>query len=86
MKTMERRGFLKLALGVAAAAGVAGATSRTEALPVAAAVQPQSPATAEATPEPAVATPQDVEGAHVEKVWWRRRWWWRRRCWGWRRC
>jgi hypothetical protein len=87
MQTMERRGFLKLTLGIAAAAAVAGATTPSQAMPVLAPADPQSPKT-EATPEPAVATPKDVEDATVENVqWWRwrRRRYFVRRPWRWRR-
>jgi hypothetical protein len=86
METMERRDFLKLTLGIAAAAAVVGATTQSQAMPVLAPAEPQNPKT-EATPEPAVATPKDVEDAQVENVqWWRRRrrYYWRRP-WRWRR-
>jgi hypothetical protein len=84
MQTMERRGFLKLSLGIAAAAAVVGSTTRSQAMPVMAPVEPKP----DAAPEAAVATPHDVEDAQVEKVqWWRwrrRRYYWRRP-WRWRR-
>ena len=80
VETMERRGFLKLTLGIAAAAAVVGATTQSQAMPVLVPADPQSPKT-EASPEPAVATPKDVEDATVENVqWWR----WRRRRYYWR--
>jgi hypothetical protein len=84
MQTMERREFLRLTLGIAAATAVVGATTQSQAMPVMPPAEPK----AEATPEPAVATPRDVEDAQVEKVqWWRwrRRRYYYRRPWRWRR-
>jgi len=84
METMERRGFLKLTLGIAAAAAVFGATIPSEAMPVTAPVEPERLPTK--APDPAVATPEDIEDAKPEQVqyrrgYWRRRWRWRRRYW-----
>jgi len=82
---MERRDFLKIALGVAAVVTTTAAQAMT---PVPSAL-PKQPPNPETEAKPAVATSQDVEEAKVENVDWRRRHWrhrhWRRRHWGWRR-
>jgi len=93
---MERRDFLKIAFGLAAGAIVTARAAQ-------AMTPPPSPLTNEPATDmaanPAVATPEDVEGAKVEKIQWRhrryrrwrrRRWyrhhhWHRRRHWGWHR-
>jgi TAT (twin-arginine translocation) pathway signal sequence len=93
---MDRRGFLKVALGVAGAAA-ALASLPADAMPVA--PMPQTGAKPGEAPAAAIATPEDMADAKVENVYWgwrRRRWrrwgyrrWgyrpWRRRYWGWRR-
>src|SRR3954465_5337423 len=95
---MDRRGFLKVALGVTGAAA-ALASLPAQAIPMAR--MPQTgPQTGEA-PAAAIATPEDIADAKEENVYWgwrRRRYWrhrywrhryWRRRRWGyyrpWRR-
>ena len=88
---MERRDFLKIAFGVAAGAVVTTTAARAM-TPVASAL-PKQPPIPETEAKPAVATSQDVEEAHVEKVRWHHRRWhrhwrrrhWRRRHWGWHR-
>ncbi|GAC1334848.1 MAG: hypothetical protein NVSMB26_18260 [Beijerinckiaceae bacterium] len=93
---MERRGFLKVALGAAGAAAAlavlpAEATTRMAPMPK------LEPTPGEA-PAAAIATPEDLADAKIENVrwhwrrrhWghrrrWRRHWGWRRRHWGWRR-
>jgi hypothetical protein len=79
---MDRRGFLKVALGVTGAAA-ALATLPAEAMPRMAPVPPTGPAPGEA-PAAAIATPEDMAEAKVENVYWRRRGWGYRR-WGYRR-
>jgi hypothetical protein len=86
---MDRRGFLKVALGVTGAAA-ALASLPAEAMPVAP-MPPTGPRPGEA-PAAAIATPEDIADAKVENVYWgwrrRRRWGYRRwgyRRWGWRR-
>ena len=70
---MERRDFLKIAFGFAAAAAVTtvAATSAAEAAPM---IPPNrlEPDAARA-PEPAIATDADLEVAAPEQVQWRRR-------------
>lgn len=80
---MDRRGFLKAALGVAGAAA-ALATLPAEAMPRMAPAPETGPKPGEA-PAAAIATPEDIADAKIENVYWRRRWYWRRRYWGWRR-
>ncbi len=84
---MERRDFLKLALGLAGAVAVAGAVTPSEAAPAMAPLDPRPDNRAAA--EPAIATDKDLDAAAAEPVQWRRRRWrrWgvrRRRYWGWR--
>jgi hypothetical protein len=67
---MDRRGFLKVALGVTGAAA-ALATLPAEAMPMKAGEAPAA----------AIATPEDLADAKVENVYWG----WRRRRWGYRR-
>ena len=91
---MERRHFLKLAVGFAAGAAALAASAR------AAPLVPQplaedgrlTPSNEDA--RPAVTTGDEVEHLKPEEVRWRRRrwgwrrrrrWGWRRRHWGWRR-
>ncbi|HEX3180700.1 MAG TPA: twin-arginine translocation signal domain-containing protein [Beijerinckiaceae bacterium] len=78
---MDRRGFLKVALGVAGAAA-ALATLPAEAMPRIAPVPKTGPKPGE-VPAAAIATPEDIAEAKVENVYWRRRWGYRR--WGYRR-
>src|SRR5947209_14647312 len=75
---MDRRGFLKVALGVTGAAA-ALATLPAEAMPMA--PLPQTGPKAGEAPAAAIATPEDIADAKVENVYWR----WRRRRWGYRR-
>jgi hypothetical protein len=75
---MDRRGFLKVALGVTGAAA-ALATLPAEAMPVA--PLPQTGRRAGEAPAAAIATPEDLADAKVENVYWG----WRRRRWGYRR-
>lgn len=80
---MDRRGFLKVALGVTGAAA-ALATLPAEAMPMA--PMPQTGPRPGEAPAAAIATPEDMAGAKVENVYWgwrRRRWGYRP--WGWRR-
>src|SRR5690348_4204097 len=82
---MDRRGFLKVAFGVAGAAA-ALASLPAEAMPRMAPVPETGPKPGEA-PVAAIATPEDIAEAKVENVYWRR-WGYRRwgyRPWGWRR-
>lgn len=85
---MERRDFLKIALGMAAGAVVTVRAAQAMTPPPS--PLKDQPPIPEAEAKPAVATSQDVEGAKVEKVrWHHRRWrrhhWHRRRHWGWHR-
>lgn len=89
---MERRHFLKVAFGFAAGAvAIASAAKVVEAAPLAPqSLVPQEPHESGQAPQPALATQDDLDQAHVEQVRWRRRWgfrrrWHRRRHWGWRR-
>jgi hypothetical protein len=75
---MDRRGFLKVALGVTGAAA-ALATLPAEAMPMA--PLPQTGPRAGEAPAAAIATPEDLAEAKVENVYWG----WRRRRWGYRR-
>lgn len=84
---MDRRGFLKVALGVTGAAAALAALP-AQAMPRMAPVPPTGPMPGEA-PAAAIATPEDIADAKVENVYWgwrRRRYWrhryWRRRRWG----
>jgi hypothetical protein len=73
---MDRRGFLKVALGVTGAAA-ALASLPAEAMPVA--PMPQTGGSPGEAPAAAIATPEDMADAKVENVYWgwrRRRWWW----------
>lgn len=77
---MERRAFLKfLCAGIGAAAVVASSPSKALTRLAPLGVPDDDPAM---TPEAAVATPEDMERAKVEKSYWG----WRRRRWrrGWR--
>src|SRR6266481_1471817 len=83
---MERRHFLKLAVGFAAGAAALAATAHAAPL----APHPLTedgrlpPSNEEA--RPALATGDEVEHLKPEEVrWGRRHWGWRRRHWGWRR-
>ncbi len=87
---MERRHFLKIAFGFAA-----GAVVMTSAAKVAGAAPfapqpllPQKPLDPAREPQAALATQDDLDGAHLEQVRWGRRYHWRRqhwhrRRWGW---
>lgn len=84
---MERRNFLKLAIGVAA--GAAAFSAAAQAAPL----SPQSVGAAplpHGNPEaqPAVASGAEAEALKPEQVHWHRHhrhWGWRRRHWGWHR-
>jgi hypothetical protein len=83
---MERRHFLKLAVGFAA--GAAALAASAQAAPLAPHPVTQDgrlpPSNDEA--RPAVTTGDEVEHLKPEEVrWHRRHWGWRRRHWGWRR-
>jgi len=81
---MERRHFLKLALG--AAAGTAALAASAQAAPIAPhPFEDRLPASEAA--RPAVTTAGEVEKLKPEEVRWHRRWHrhWRRRHWGWHR-
>jgi hypothetical protein len=90
---MERRSFLKCIFAGVGAATIAFA-SPSRALTRVAPIEPVDEAPA-LPPEAAVATPEDMERAKIEKTYWywrrrrrwhRRRWYWRRRrWWGWHR-
>jgi hypothetical protein len=81
---MDRRGFLKVALGVTGAAA-ALVTLPAEAMPRMAPV-PQTGSRPGEAPAAAIATPEDIAEAKVENVYWGWRPWRRRRYgWGWRR-
>jgi len=85
---MERRHFLKIAVGAAAATAMISAAAVAAPLsvhPLTDPRPPQNPAV-----RPAVTTEREVETLQPEQVrWhhhgWRRHWGWRRRHWGWRR-
>lgn len=79
---MERRAFMKFFVAGAAAVLAAGPSQAlTSVAPL------DAPRALEPAPEAAVATPEDLEQARVEKTYWyyRRRVWrrprWRRRAW-----
>jgi hypothetical protein len=80
---MERRAFLKFMIAGAGAAAAVAASGEALALTSLPAVPPAG------APEPAVATPADLEQAKVEQTQWgyyRRRYYWRpRRRFFWRR-
>lgn len=82
---MERRDFLKIAVGVAAgAAALVASAQAAPLLPQPLAGNPPLPAGTEALP--AVTTGEEVEHLKPEQVRWHRRWGWRRRrYWGWHR-
>jgi hypothetical protein len=83
---MERRDFLKLALGMAGVVAVGAAVTQSQAAPMMPSLGPSKPGAAEGL-EPAIATDKDLDGAAIKPVqWgWRRRRWrrrvWRRRVW-----
>jgi hypothetical protein len=86
---MERRHFLKLAVGIAV--GTAALAAGAQAAPL----SPRPPGGEEHLPaanrdiHPAVTSEAEVENLRPEQVhWghhWHRRWHWRRRHWGWHR-
>ncbi|QQO17609.1 twin-arginine translocation signal domain-containing protein [Bradyrhizobium diazoefficiens] len=84
---MERRNFLRLALGVTAGAAAFAATAQAAPL----SPQPVGPArTPDGNPDahPAVTTSEEAAQLKPEQVRWhhhRRHWGWRRRHWGWHR-
>ena len=72
MDTMERRCFLKLTLGLAVVTAVGGITAPAVAMPVAPIDPPRLDP--EVTPEPAIASQDDIDVTKAEPVqWWRRR-------------
>ncbi|CCD98134.1 conserved exported hypothetical protein [Bradyrhizobium sp. STM 3809] len=89
---MERRNFLKLALGVGCAAA-AGAVFRTESIAAPLSPTPLNesvPSQPEHNADPAVSSQQEADRLAPEQVHWGHRghgrhWGWRRRHWGWRR-
>ncbi|MEZ5765377.1 MAG: twin-arginine translocation signal domain-containing protein [Xanthobacteraceae bacterium] len=72
---MERREFLKLALGFTAAAGAlaAGAATTAQAAPMLPPQPNMVPPQDMPSAEPAIATQDDVDGMTAEQVQWRRR-------------
>jgi hypothetical protein len=87
---MERRHFLKLALG--AAAGTAALAAGAQAAPLAPHPFAEDKLPANEAARPAVTTAGEVESLKPEEVrwghhrhWHRRHWGWRRRHWGWHR-
>ncbi len=86
---MERRHFLKFAFSFAAGTVVMAASAKfAEAAPIA--PLPHAPSDLSHEPRAALATQDDLDQTHVEKVRWHyrrhhwRRHYWRRRRWGWR--
>lgn len=81
---MERRDFLKIALGVTAGAAAFAAGTRAAPLtPQPIVPDGRLPAGPEA--DPAVTTGDEVDHLKPEEVYWHRHWGWRRRrYWGWR--
>jgi hypothetical protein len=93
---MQRRDFLKFAVGFVAGGAVLAASA--EAAPLPPVSQPSMPLSGGASVEPAVISQDDVDHIKPEQVrwhrrwhrhwhrrWYHRRWGWRRRHWGWRR-
>ncbi|RZM98056.1 twin-arginine translocation (Tat) [Bradyrhizobium genosp. SA-3] len=87
---MERRNFLKLALGATAGAAAFAATAQAAPLspqPVGDAARARMPQ-GNSDAHPAVTTSEEAAQARPEQVHWRgrgRHWGWRHRHWGWRR-
>ena len=81
---MERRHFLKLALGFAAG-GVALAASAQAAPLMPAPLLDDAKLPANPDAQPAVTSGDEVDRLKPEEVRWHRHWGWRRRHWGWRR-
>jgi hypothetical protein len=86
---MERRHFLKIAVGVAAGAAALGAAAQAAPL-MPHPLQDSRPPTGSPEVRPAVTTADEVDRLKPEEVrwhrhWHRRHWGWRRRHWGWRR-
>ncbi|WP_439361431.1 twin-arginine translocation signal domain-containing protein [Bradyrhizobium sp. DASA03007] len=85
---MERRNFLKLALGVTAGAAAFAATAQAAPLSPQRAADPTRMPQGSSDAHPAVTTSEEAAQAKPEQVHWRgrgRHWGWRRRHWGWRR-
>ena len=86
---MERRDFLKIALGVVAGAAAVAATAQAAPLtPQPLGLDGRLPANRDA--HPAVTSQSEVDGLKPQEVrwghhWHRRHWGWRRRHWGWHR-
>lgn len=72
---MERRDFLKLALGFTATAGALAAAAATtaQAAPMPSPQPNMAPPQDAPSAEPAIATQDDVDGMTAEQVQWRRR-------------
>jgi hypothetical protein len=82
---MERRDFLKLAVGFAAgAAALAASAQAAPLMPHPLADDGQLPPSNQGA-RPAVTTESEVEHLKPEEVRWHRHWGWRRRHWGWHR-
>jgi hypothetical protein len=82
---MERRHFLKVALGFAAGVGLAAqVVTEVQAAPLLP-TNPLDDRKPDNEPQPAVASQDDVDRLQPEQVQWRRRGWRRRRFWGYRR-
>jgi hypothetical protein len=83
---MERRHFMKVAVGFAAAAGTAVLAASAQAAPL----LPQPLAEDGRLPpankdvRPAVTTADEANNLKPEEVRWHRHWGWHRRHWGWR--
>jgi len=82
---MERRRFLKIAIGCAAGASALAATAQGAPL----LSQPRIDNNARENADPAVTTAEEVERLQPQEVRWgwhrHRHWGWHRRHWGWRR-
>jgi hypothetical protein len=89
---MERRHFLKLAIGFAGGAAACAASAKAAPLPPVSAQQGLVPPRGNDA-QPAVTTQDDVDRLKPEEVrwghhhghWHRRHWGWHNRHWGWRR-
>jgi hypothetical protein len=83
---MERRDFLKLALGFSAGAAALAASAQAVPLAPHPLLEDSRLPLPNEEARPAIATEEDVNGLKLEEVRWGRRWGWRRRRhWGWRR-
>lgn len=85
---MERRNFLKLALGVTAGAAAFAATAQAAPLSPQPLADPTRMPQGHSDAHPAVTTSEEAGQTKPEQVHWRgrgRHWGWRHRHWGWRR-